>query len=372
VHFVFVSNPIIYFQWISGLVFKNELQKWTSRPSFSFSYSQPAIQPQQVSKNLTSQFDESPFRIEQKSVKNLPLLGTFYYPWYGNSRHGWRHWREKNHYPPKTWASNFLPDLLPNEFDPTRKLYDSNDEDIIRWQLASMKRAGIQFAISSWWGPNDYSDVVFKNALLNITKQSTNPHPSLKWSLYYEKQGYSNIQQSEIVSDLEYILENYSTDQQFLKIDGKPVVFIYYTMDTDTSSYLERWAAARKQVRDVYIVLKIIQGYRDKMNIADSWHQYAPANRFSVQAPYSAFVSPRFWKYDEMPKLERNLDEFKDAVRQMKAQTNLDFWLVETWNEYHEGTMIEPAKQIVHEDNSNFFKSENSSYGLDFIDALKS
>ncbi len=304
-------------------------------------------------------------------MKKLALLGTFFYPWYGNQNRAWRHWSGNKHDPPRTWASNYLPDLRPQNFDPEHELYDSSSLEVIAWQLEGMRRASIEFAISSWWGRDDYTDTVFESILFNAMKKSNNP--SLKWALYYEKEGYrKDLTVSEIVSDLTYISSKYGRDPAFLKIDGKNVVFVYSTTDSN-SSYVERWSQARQLAGDVYVVLKVIKDYKNHEGQVDAWHQYAPANRYSVHAPHSAFVSPGFWKYDETPRLARDLGQFKDAVRQMKS-TKVQFWLVETWNEYHEGTQIEPAKEIAHNDSAPSFKmvNEKASYGDDFIEALKS
>lgn len=80
--------------------------------------------------------------------------GTFLYPWYGH----YRHWESGDHNPPSTWSSEYLPDLKPGEFDPSKELYDSGDKSVIKWQLKLMKKAGIRFAISSWWGKDSYED----------------------------------------------------------------------------------------------------------------------------------------------------------------------------------------------------------------------
>ena len=303
----------------------------------------------------------------------MPLLGTFFYPWYGGSSRGWKHWKNQRHDPPKTWTSNFLPDLplIPSHSGSSLedKLYDSSDARVMIWQLGLMKRAKLDFAISSWWGQKEFSDDVFRSLLLDVSKRGGNPSPALKWCLYYEKEGYSNPSEAEIIADLDYIVREYGGDSRYLKIDKKPVVFVYSNSENQLG-YVEKWGNVRRKFGDVYLVLKIVQGYRSVSNVVDSWHQYAPANRFAVQAPYWAFVSPGFWKYDEAPKLGRDLEAFKDAVRQMKS-TNVQFWLVQTWNEYHEGTMLEPASEVIHDDRNPPFKiSSSGSYGTLFIDAL--
>jgi hypothetical protein len=289
------------------------------------------------------------------------MLGTFYYPWYGDGKNLWRHWKEANHIPPGTWASNFSPDIGSN----TCRLYSSDDVEIQKQQISLMKRAGLEFAVSSWWGRDDYTDQVFKS-VLEVSKQE---YPGLKWALYYEKEGYANLQQAEIESDLKYVINTYGKDPNYLKIDAKLVIFVYSNSD-DSVEYIQKWGRVRQNVGGVYIVLKIVKGFRQYANLADSWHQYAPANRFANLEPYSAFVSPGYWKYHEDPKLERNLGQFKDAVRQMKG-ARVQFQLVETWNEYHEGTMIESAVQIAHDDANPPFKPAAESYGTQFIDVLR-
>ncbi|MDQ3970395.1 MAG: PKD domain-containing protein, partial [Thermoproteota archaeon] len=94
----------------------------------------------------------------------LLKVGTFYYPWYGK----YKHWTEAGHNPPTTWAANFLPDIEPSRFNPAVELYDSNNATVIKQQLGWMKQAGIQFAISSWWGQNSYEDIAFDSILNNI------------------------------------------------------------------------------------------------------------------------------------------------------------------------------------------------------------
>ena len=126
----------------------------------------------------------------------------------------------------------------------------------------------------------------------------------------------------------------------------------------------------RKYLGNVFVVLKVVKGFRQYANLVDSWHQYAPANRFVSFEPYSAFVSPGYWKYHEEPKLERNLEQFREAMRQMKS-ANVQFQLVETWNEFHEGTMIEPARPIKHNDANHPFKDAGEGYGMTFLDVLR-
>jgi hypothetical protein len=122
-------------------------------------------------------------------------------------------------------------------------------------------------------------------------------------------------------------------------------------------------------LRNVNVILKVFPNRGDFASLVDSWHQYAPANSFASFAPYSAFISPGFWKYHEVPRLKRDPRVFDGATRQLKA-SRANFLLVETWNEYHEGTMVEPALPIIHNDTNPPFEVQGASYGSTFLDIL--
>ncbi len=103
----------------------------------------------------------------------------------------------------------------------------------------------------------------------------------------------------------------------------------------------------------------------------DGWHEYAPAIRYHQQGSYSAMVSPGFWKYHEGARLVRNVADFESAVSRM-ASANVQFKLVETWNEWHEGSGVEPAQQIVHDDDAagQQFQPVAASYGNTYLNIL--
>jgi hypothetical protein len=90
--------------------------------------------------------------------------------------------------------------------------------------------------------------------------------------------------------------------------------------------------------------------------------------------PYAFSVSPGFWLDDgsSLPRLARNLDEFRDAVANMVA-SDATWKIVLTWNEWGEGTSVEPGEQVRL--NADSGKEELDPNGAPFknqyIDALK-
>ncbi len=295
------------------------------------------------------------------------VYATFFYPWYKNPTVDgvWGNWEGNGHTPPTNWFSNFLP-IPPGSFDaatgaihPNVGLYSSRDKSVFYWQLQQMATAKLEVAISSWWGqsvsptndnPGQYAiqgrtDVSFRQIVTNWMNLPDNPYPNLRWSLYYEKESIANPSATEIAHDLQYINANYVNQPSYYKIGGRPVLFVYAD-GTDGCSMVTRWLQGRALSGvNFYLVLKLFNGYTSCSSQPDSWHQYAPASRSATHAPYSSFISPGFWKDGTSVTLPRSTTDFDSAAAAMVA-ANAQWKLVETWNEWGEGTSVEPGVQV--------------------------
>jgi hypothetical protein len=280
---------------------------------------------------------------------SAPYYATFFYMWYQNPNTDsqWSYWTDQGS-PPKTWFSHYLPDPNPNAFDPANELYSVNNYANWKWQVGKMKEAKQEVAIASWWGQGKKEDVGFNNIINSFMGRSDNPYPNLRWAVYYEKEGFGNPSVSELVSDLNYIKTHYANSPYYLKINGRPVIFVYNAAHTGYSPAedLSRWQQARAQV-DFYVNLKA-----DPLNAGasstaiDDWHEYAPAIRTNSKTPYWYMVSPGFWLDGNAARLPRSVSEFETGVKDMVA-SGARWKLTETWNEWGEGTSVEPGEQVM-------------------------
>jgi glycoprotein endo-alpha-1,2-mannosidase len=75
----------------------------------------------------------------------------FYYPWYGTEGldGAFWHWNQNGHEAPMDIASNFFP---------VRGAYSSGDPRVINEQMAEIARAGVDTVVVSWWGPGSVED----------------------------------------------------------------------------------------------------------------------------------------------------------------------------------------------------------------------
>lgn len=337
--------------------------------------------------------------------------GTFYYPWYCDGEcdlpYTWSHWGESppdfpSHNPPATWSSMYLPDDGSDTFDPKSQLYSSLSPALLDRHLTWMDYARLDFALVSWWGrgatsrDQGFSDRAFASLLREASaKQSLN----VALAAYYELEGdSSDPTPEEIVNDLIFIHDSRANFSSYFKVsDGTrqyPVVFVFGNSSVDTMDYTARWSKARDMMYDmgkpVYISLKVWRlddtvNYRNPLYAGriDSWHQYGPCigSRYELQDGYSAYASPGYFEYPELTSyrgtnrpctfLERNSDLFASAVRNLASLSlgEARFLLVQTFNEWHEGSQIEPGIPIEHLELG--FTQKAPSYGLTYLDIVR-
>ncbi len=252
-----------------------------------------------------------------------PIRAAFYYPWF-----------------PNAWDQG-SPDPF-THYTPSAGLYDSSDPALIDQHLAWAADADLEAFIASWWGQGHHTDAAL-GALLDRSPAS--PNPSLRFAVYYEEEGQSDPAPATIEADLDYLAVNYFADPAYLRIDGQPVIFVWADPG-DGAGMAQRWADAEAAFGGgLHVVLKVFPGYRSDPNQPDSWHQYGPADNYDEQLPHSATVSPGFWHAAEAtPRLARDVDRFAADVARMDASGA--FWqLVTAWNEWGEGTSVEPAEE---------------------------
>jgi hypothetical protein len=261
---------------------------------------------------------------------SFPIRATFYYPWFEEA------WTQQGIYP----YTNYTPAL---------GFYSSRDQNILKQHIDMMQYSHIDAAIASWWGQGSQTDAKI-NGLLSAASGTT-----FRWALYYENESQGNPSASQIQADLTYIRDHYGKNPNFLRINGKFVVFVYAD-GGDACGMADRW----KQANTVgaYIVLKVFPGYASCASQPDSWHQYCPAEAADQQGNMSYTISPGFWLKGNAVRLARDLSRWNQNVRDMVA-SGVKWQLITTFSEWGEGTAVEPATEW----------ASSSGYGQ-YLDAL--
>src|SRR4051812_24725912 len=132
---------------------------------------------------------------------SFPIEASFYYPWF-----------------PETWGNLSNPDT---KYHPSAGFYNSSNATVVHAHVQQMLYAHQDAGIASWWGQGTPTDGRVETLLRAADGTD------FRWALYYEQEGSSNPTSTNISGDLTYIKNHYGTDTNYLRVNGKPVIFVY-------------------------------------------------------------------------------------------------------------------------------------------------
>lgn len=287
-------------------------------------------------------------------------VGVFYYPWYETPDVDgqWGHWEGGiQHSPPHDIASDYYPVL---------GAYSSGDPNIVKQHFMWLRQAGVGLVISSWWGPGDYTDNV-ANLLLDTASEYT-----LKVTFLLEPRAGRNGR--ELVQDIRYLYAKYGKHPAFYwttkrspwctNNEPRGVFFIWggapEENPKDEPRYWAQWmdrVHAQKPSSFVFYDVTnndfVEQGHFDGLyNYTlfeeDPSHAYAWARELSPHAWYIPSVMPGFQTLREPKGVNFPRNGGRTYSDQWEAALGTgvepDLVTITSFNEWHEGTQIEPAR----------------------------
>ncbi len=257
-------------------------------------------------------------------------VAIFYYPWYATQAKdgGWQHWNQNGHRPPSDLYSRFYPAGGP---------YSSSDPGVVDRQMTQIAGAGVDEVVVSWWGRGSAED-----ARLPAVAASARRH-GLLVGIHLEP--YGGRSPATVAADLQY-----------LAAFGVRDVYVYQPRDSAAAD----WAAIRDSVPTT---MRLLAG-TEKVGFAaagrfDGVYTYdfltntgAKFARLCSQAHAKGLVcAPSVGPgYDgrragelSVGRTRRNGATY-DALWNATLSSHADIVSVTSFNEWGEGTQIEPAE----------------------------
>ncbi|MBV8208360.1 MAG: hypothetical protein JO041_16365 [Acidobacteria bacterium] len=250
--------------------------------------------------------------------------------------------------------------------------YSSQDPAVLRRQIEQARELGISAFVVNWYGPRyEYEDRSY--GLLQSAAAGAGFHTAL---MYDEDVNNSGPATDKVIVDLQYAYDRYigpnaiSSRSAYLRLNGRPVVFIFPKGGgTDWDRVRQ---VANSWEEPPLLLMKDIQArfasdfdgfYAWVQPGAEGWardgsnwgHDYLEDfyRRMSSQFPDKLAVGAAWPGFDDSQaawsrnrhissRCGRTFDESLHLYRRYYGGSHpLPFLLIETWNDYEEGTAIE-------------------------------
>jgi glycoprotein endo-alpha-1,2-mannosidase len=253
---------------------------------------------------------------------------VFYYPWYGTHAQdgAYHHWGQNGRAAPFEIASNFFP---------TRGAYSSGDSAVIDAQMREIAAAGVRTVVSSWWGWGSLEDQRLPAVLRAANRRG------LAVAAHIEP--YAGRTLATIEQDVAH-----------LKTLGIRDVYVYRPTDIPA----EGWAALRPSLGDVRVFAQTnlvgfgaagrfdgVYTYDILLFDSDFFGRYcAQARRAGLLCAPSVgpgYVATR--ATGDMRVKPRRRGTTYDTMWRAAIRARPDIVTVTSYNEWNEGTQIEPA-----------------------------
>jgi hypothetical protein len=356
------STNVSMYTWMNGdyMLVRSVTNNGTNDRSFTLDFKQLYEHPASIGvyEDVVEEFNEQ--------------VLAFYYPWYGvayGASGRWFHW--------EGIAENSIANTA---HYPLLGVYDSWDERLIEAHILLAKHAGIDGFVVSWWGPNSFEDQSLKRIIRVAEKYD------FKITIYYESYRPWNplVSPTDIVNELSYVVREYSGSRSFLKINGKPVIFIYNVETHNREPSF--WLQVKKNLENKVGSVTLVADLRNPsyLHVFDGFHTYIELNSSTMRELYSFYsdrmkiglaslsfgeaiariqagdkivVQRKALFYTVIPGFDNRkiskpgiyVDRDGGLLYQKMWSDALElgakYVLITSWNELHEGTEIEPTRE---------------------------
>lgn len=316
------------------------------------------------------------------------LLFAHYMPWFeakpfGNVW-GW-HWT-MNHFDPEQQkdgrreiASHLYPLIGP---------YDSADPAVIEYHLLLMKLAGIDGIIVDWYGLSDLYDypIIHRNTTALIQAAGK---LGLQVAICYEDQTITRLVEAKKLTnskrvaharaEMDWLRDNWFKDKSYLKFKGKPVLLSFGLDGLNDSEWSQVFTST--QTSPVYL-----SEHRKRSAAAGAFDWpvpqqglgaldtfYRDAKYWSVSMPV---VFPRFQDIYKEAGVNAGYGEIADnrgrtftTTLARALNSGAPFIQLATWNDWGEGTVIEPSAEFGYRDLEVILRQHASAVSGDAVTA---
>ncbi|QEG20573.1 glycoside hydrolase family 71/99-like protein [Mariniblastus fucicola] len=316
---------------------------------------------------------------EPAARQSEPLILAHYMPWFESQefsgKWGW-HWT-MNQFDPDAIGEDGHPKIA-SHYHPLAGLYDSNDPKLLECHVQQMKLAGFDGVIIDWYGTKDANDyAMLHRNTVHLIKHIRKA--GMKYAICYEDQTLKHmVNQKTVRADdavsvgkesFQWMDENWFGDPLYATIDGRPLLAVFGPQYFEK----EQWSELRKGLRyqpAIYSLPHVQEKYGldgvfgwapawgGKPIAFETWNGYLD-QLYSREDPesYVAIAFPGFVDIYDVADVQathgsiaHNDGKTMRHTFERALESKSPIVQIATWNDYGEGTMIEPTHENGYRD----------------------
>lgn len=315
-------------------------------------------------------------------AENRPQFLAHYMPWYQTpevSGYWGYHWT-MNHFNPENMDSSGFRSIA-SIYYPLTGPYDSKDPLILEYQTLLMKLSGIDGVLVDWYGIEDFWDYGVLNEATHALFAAISK-ARLSFAIVYEDQTLTHminnghIEQNSALAHgqrvMNYLQENWFATDAYMKINGFPLLLtfgpqyfknssdwqtifsnltpqpLFFTLDNRLATVAAGaypWPPMWKSINSGILTRQALNEYLQQ------FYQKASQWDYLVTSAFPGFedIYKRAGVGEGYGILDRqNGQTFKNTLQQA-VETNPDVIQIVTWNDYGEGTIVEPTDEFEYQ-----------------------
>jgi hypothetical protein len=305
------------------------------------------------------------------------LVTAFYYYWYGTAAHdgAWRHWNQLGHLPPGDIASSYYPVGGP---------YSSRDPAVIAAQMTELRSAGVGVIAVSWWGQGGWENQALDELFAAAETAGIR--------IAFHMEPYTGQTAVSLVNDIRYLVGRFGSSPALYRISRpssasssaapRPVFYVFAASQLPAAGLTTELAGLRGTPDDSIVLVHSPKAASAAREGADGVYTYSALASPADFAAYvadcraanvicSPSVSPGFDNRNAVATGQQVVDRQNgaryDAMWQAAIAAGSEWISITTFNEWHEGTQIEPAQGFVS--GARSYAGYDGAYGATVADA---
>ena len=251
---------------------------------------------------------------------------------------------------------------IASHYHPLTGAYASGDATILDYQCLLMKYAGLEGVMVDWYG-SDADNTTARHTSNTEAIFKAIQKAGMKMAIVYEDNTVGSAADAvgKARDDMRYLASHFFGSDHYAKVDGKPLLLVFGPQALNTPKDWYRTF----QILETPPALVVLNGHIDKANgdgfenaigeylwvnaTPDSWYATAKS-RFQMVMGGAMPGFKDYYKQGGAGDGYTTYDDEGGALfdRQLNAAKNAGLqWLqISTWNDYGEGTIIEPTQEF--------------------------